>query len=168
MGWVIMADEPTLYEGDVDVNGWVAEAQRILAERGHASNDASGTFGSDTRRAVEEFQQEVGAKVDAIIGNQTWSYLMQRDPEPPGRNNEAFGNQGGGAGGGGGGDAGGGGEVPAEVVALGFPASWSEWTDEQKERYFGTTDQSGAPEGDPPESIEVAAIQGGDEGEATA
>ncbi len=155
-----MADEPTLYEGDVDVSGWVAEAQRLLAGAGHYTGEIDGRFGPDMARAVESFQAAIGGQVDGIIGNETWSRLQQREPEQPGTNNEPYGDT---TGGGGGGDGAGDGDVPSEVVALGFPNSWSQWTDEDKQRYFGTQDASGAvtPEGEG--TIEVAAIEGDDE-----
>lgn len=163
-----MADEPTLYEGDVDVTGWVAEAQRLLAERGQASSDPSGTYGDDTARCVRSFQEANSATVDGIVGNQTWSLLYGRDPEPPGRINEPYGNTAESAAGGSTEATSGSADVPAEVVALGFPPSWESWTDEQKQTYFGTRDTSGDVSGDAPESFEVAAIETGNDGEAMA
>src|SRR5215208_2751490 len=52
-----MADEPTLYEHDIDVYGWVVELQRLLSDRGHPSPDPSGEFGAVTKQAVIAFQR---------------------------------------------------------------------------------------------------------------
>lgn len=85
-----MADEPTLYENDIDVYGWVAELQRLLADRGFPSSDPVGDFLSDTKRAVIDFQRANGCDDDGIVGNQTWAAL-RGNTAPEGIMNEPFG-----------------------------------------------------------------------------
>lgn len=85
-----MADEPTLYEGDVEVYGWVLELQRLLSDRGFPSSDPEGFFDSATRRAVVDFQEANGCDPDGIVGDQTWAAL-RGDSEPEGIRNEPFG-----------------------------------------------------------------------------
>jgi peptidoglycan hydrolase-like protein with peptidoglycan-binding domain len=81
-----MGDEPSLYEGDLDVNGWVETLQLALRRAGQQV-DVDGKFGETTRRAVVAAQQAAGIEHDGVVGNQTWALLMQRAPEPPGVNN---------------------------------------------------------------------------------
>lgn len=158
-----MASEPTLYPKDVEVMGWVAELQRLLADQGFPSSDPQGEFGDDTERAVRAFQEANGCDVDGIVGNQTWSALYGRDREPEGKNNDPYGDTREG-GEGGGGDAGSG-EVPPEVVAQGYPASWSQWTDEQKQQYLTLNDGDLMVRAEAEEMGEVLAIRETDEGE---
>jgi hypothetical protein len=85
-----MADEPTLYEHDIDVYGWVVELQRLLADRGHPSGDPSGEFGAATKQAVIAFQRANGCDDDGIVGNQTWAVLRGGNA-PEGIRNEPYG-----------------------------------------------------------------------------
>ena len=86
-----MADEPTLYEHDIDVYGWVMELQRLLADRGHPSSDPSEEFGAVTKQAVIAFQRANGCDDDGIVGNQTWAKL-RGGTAPEGIRNEPYGN----------------------------------------------------------------------------
>jgi len=105
-----MGSEPTLYEDDVDVDGWVAQLQSELAAAGFDPGPIDGWFGPRTKAAVESFQAANGCEVDGVFGNESWSILRGRDREPPGVNNGPHGDtrphHGGGGGGGGGGTAG--------------------------------------------------------------
>jgi hypothetical protein len=85
-----MADEPTLYEHDIDVYGWVMELQRLLADRGHPSSDPSEEFGAATKQAVIAFQRANGCDDDGIVGNQTWAKL-RGGTAPEGIRNEPYG-----------------------------------------------------------------------------
>jgi hypothetical protein len=85
-----MADEPTLYEGDIEVYGWVLELQRLLADRGFPSSDPESYFEAGTRQAVLDFQTANGCDPDGIVGNQTWAAL-RGNAEPEGIRNEPFG-----------------------------------------------------------------------------
>jgi hypothetical protein len=85
-----MADEPTLYEHDIDVYGWVVELQRLLADRGHASTDPSGEFRAATKAAVVAFQRASSCDDDGIVGNQTWAAL-HGGTAPEGIRNEPYG-----------------------------------------------------------------------------
>ncbi len=85
-----MADEPTLYEHDIDVYGWVVELQRLLADRGHPSGDPAGDFGADTKAAVIAFQRANGCDDDGIVGNQSWAAL-RGGTAPEGIRNEPYG-----------------------------------------------------------------------------
>jgi len=86
-----MADEPTLYEQDVDVNGWVAELQTALQAAGYDPGPLDGKFRWRTAKAVIAYQSSFGLKADGIVGNQTWAALRGRAPEPPGVNNKPYG-----------------------------------------------------------------------------
>lgn len=86
-----MGDEPTLYELDVDVNGWVIELQTVLSAAGHEPGPLDGKFGRRTARAVIAFQRSFGLRSDGVAGNQTWAALRGRAPEPPGVNNKPYG-----------------------------------------------------------------------------
>lgn len=85
-----MADEPTLYENDIDVYGWVAELQRLLADRGFPSSDPVGDFLADTKRAVIAFQSANRCDDDGIVGDQTWAAL-HGGSAPEGIKNPPFG-----------------------------------------------------------------------------
>jgi peptidoglycan hydrolase-like protein with peptidoglycan-binding domain len=104
-----MAPEVSLYEHDVDVDGWVKELQQALAEKGFSPGQPDGWFGPDTRTAVEQFQaanaqDPYNLKVDGIVGNGTWAALRGRDPEPGGVDNPPHGDTRQHHGGGGGGE----------------------------------------------------------------
>ena len=143
-----MADEPELRESDR--GDWVTHRQQLLNARG-ASLQEDSWFGPLTEAALQQFQTQNGLAADGVAGATTWAAL-QRGSED----------------GGGGGDAD---AVPAEVVALGLPAKFSEWTDEQKEAYFGGEDEVAITSVDTPEAVEVLAVNDegdGDEGEVLA
>jgi hypothetical protein len=82
--------EPTLYEGDLDVDGAVETLQLALARGGHAVT-VDGKFGYRTKDAVVAFQREHGLEPDGVVGNATWAALMEREAVPPGVNNPPHG-----------------------------------------------------------------------------
>lgn len=87
-----MGSEPSLYFGDVDVDGWVEQLQLRLDEQGYSLGPRDGWFGTNTHRAVEHFQRDHAdephqLKADGVVGNATWAALTGRDPEPGGVNN---------------------------------------------------------------------------------
>lgn len=63
---------PVLRAGDA--NERVRVLQCLLAQRG-AAITPDGSFGPATDGAVRAFQQQIGAGVDGIAGNQTWNQL---------------------------------------------------------------------------------------------
>lgn len=52
----------------------VTELQKLLNNHGY-SLDEDGIFGENTKKAVTDFQQKKGLKVDAIVGTNTWGAL---------------------------------------------------------------------------------------------
>ena len=87
-----MGDEPTLYEGDLNVDGWVETLQLALRRAGQDPELIDGKFGWRTAKAVVAFQEANGlTSHNGVVGNETWSALMQRDREPPGVNNPPHG-----------------------------------------------------------------------------
>ena len=86
-----MAEEMTLYDGDIDdtTEGWVTTLQLALTRAGHApQGGVDGKFGWRTKAAVVAFQQSMDfSDQGGVAGNQTWAALMGRDPEEPGTNN---------------------------------------------------------------------------------
>ncbi len=62
-----------------DRNDDVKEMQRRLAELGYYSGDLDGSFGNQTRRAVEKFQYNNGLKADGIAGKATLTVLYESD-----------------------------------------------------------------------------------------
>lgn len=53
----------------------VRKLQNMLTTAGHMLSPIDDIFGSKTDRAVREFQQKKGIKVDGIVGSGTWTYL---------------------------------------------------------------------------------------------
>lgn len=56
----------------------VKDMQRALIALGYLSADATGTFGSATREAVEKFQKAEGLNADGIAGQKTLARLNER------------------------------------------------------------------------------------------
>ena len=67
--------KPTLRKGDR--GEYVTLAQTELIQRGYdlGSWGADGKFGAATEKAVKQFQQDWGLKVDGVIGPNTWAML---------------------------------------------------------------------------------------------
>ena len=67
--------KPTLRKGDA--GPYVTLAQTELIQRGYdlGSWGADGKFGNATEKAVRQFQQDWGLKVDGVIGPNTWAML---------------------------------------------------------------------------------------------
>ena len=67
--------KPTLRKGDA--GPYVTLAQTELIQRGYdlGSWGADGKFGNATEKAVKQFQQDWGLKVDGVIGPNTWAML---------------------------------------------------------------------------------------------
>lgn len=78
---------PSLYEGDLDVDGWVETLQLALRRAGHDPEMVDGKFGWRTARAVKSFQHDRHLVEDGVVGNQTWAALMGAAPQGPGTNN---------------------------------------------------------------------------------
>ena len=53
----------------------VKELQTLLNNNGYKL-DVDGIFGSNTQKAVREYQQKSGLDVDGIVGNNTWGKLL--------------------------------------------------------------------------------------------
>jgi hypothetical protein len=150
-----MADEPELHEGARDVDRgdtWVTYLQGLLEAAGHSPGPIDGWFGPRTRAAVEQFQGANNCTVDGWVGPQTWGAInaLGLTPVQP-------------SGGGGGQEEGGDTDVPEELVQAGAPASFAQWTEDQKNAFFGGELELGA-DGDAPEQLEVAEIGSDGEG----
>lgn len=50
--------------------------QAILTVKGYNCGDIDGSFGSNTERAVEAFQEAKGLEVDGSVGAKTWTALL--------------------------------------------------------------------------------------------
>lgn len=67
---------PLLRQGDS--GAYVKLLQQLLESKLIAVNGIDGIFGSKTLAAVRLFQQEKGLDVDGLVGNNTWSALVER------------------------------------------------------------------------------------------
>jgi hypothetical protein len=131
-----MSDEPMLVLGDE--GEWVTYLQQLLEQAGYL-NGADGVFGSTTEDAVRAYQEAAGLTADGVVGEQTWAVLTGAGAEVASSEGQD-------------------GDVPAELVAMGAPASLDEWTDEQKEGYFVGKDPIEEVGGDSPDEVEVLAM----------
>ena len=68
---------PTLRRGSSGPT--VAQLQRRLTAAGHALDD-DGHFGALTAKAVSAYQRERGLEPDGVVGLQTWTALLSRQP----------------------------------------------------------------------------------------
>ena len=68
-----------------DTGNDVRTAQTALIRAGYAPGRADGIFGSNTERAVKQFQRVLGLRQDGIIGPRTWEFLqpfaLESDPD---------------------------------------------------------------------------------------
>lgn len=135
-----MADEPDLHPNEA-TGEWVTYLQGTLRSLGFDVGSDDGTFGDTTSQAVQSFQQANNCTVDGWVGQQTWAAI-----------NALLG----------GGQSGGSGDVPADIVALGFPASTEHWSSEQHESYHKGLERDEQTQSGDAESFEVAAIQDSD------
>jgi peptidoglycan hydrolase-like protein with peptidoglycan-binding domain len=132
-------DEPTLQLGSQGDS--VIDLQKLLEQAGLTPDPEDGDFGPATLDAVQSFQSAHGLDPDGVVGPSTWAALTggaspQPDPAPdPNVPND----------------------VPAEVVAMGFPGTFAQWTDDEKAAFTG-----GEPtitlDGDSPEAFTVLAM----------
>lgn len=53
----------------------VKELQKMLTEAGFSCGAADGVFGTNTKKAVIEYQKSKGLTADGIVGEKTWSAL---------------------------------------------------------------------------------------------
>lgn len=75
---------PTLREGMESVDGWVEYLHDLLNGHFYGRDDfkfykTDGKFDADTKRAVEQYQRDMGftgGEVDGIVGDMTWSALQ--------------------------------------------------------------------------------------------
>lgn len=70
---VINAAQPTLYWGSTGTS--VRVLQRKLLAWGYYDGRVDGTYGSDTYRAIIEFQRKNRLRVDGVAGPETWAAL---------------------------------------------------------------------------------------------
>jgi len=139
-----MSDEPMLLLGDE--SEWVTYLQQLLEQAGYSPGAIDGVFGSATEEAVRAYQEAAGLQADGVVGEQTWAVLTGAGAEVASSDEQA-------------------GDVPAELVAMGAPASLDEWTDEQKEGYFVGKEPIVEVSGDSPDAVEVLAMTDSDSGE---
>jgi hypothetical protein len=76
-----MTAPPTVSEGGTGPA--VRSAQYLLVRRTLSYTQIDGTFGPETKKAVEQFQGEARLAVDGIVGPATWSALGGERAEPP-------------------------------------------------------------------------------------
>jgi len=136
-----MADEPDTRRGDQ--GEWVTYLQQLVIQAGHDPGPVDGDFGPLTEAGVRSFQTAAGLDADGVAGEATWAALT--------------------TGAGAAGDA----DVPAELVALGAPASLSQWTEEQRQGYFVGKEPIEYFEGESDE-VAVADMDNDDNGEQLA
>jgi peptidoglycan hydrolase-like protein with peptidoglycan-binding domain len=74
-----IATDPTLRQGDS--GDAVSELQQLLNAKG-ISITVDGIFGSSTRAAVVQFQQQNSIVADGIVGPQTWQALRRGGNAP--------------------------------------------------------------------------------------
>jgi len=70
---IIRAAQPTLNWGSTGTS--VRVLQRKLLAWGYYDGRVDGTYGSDTYRAVVEFQRKNRIRVDGVVGPETWGAL---------------------------------------------------------------------------------------------
>jgi peptidoglycan hydrolase-like protein with peptidoglycan-binding domain len=131
-----MSNEPMLVLGDE--GEWVTYLQQLLEQAGYLDG-ADGVFGSTTEDAVRAYQEAAGLTADGVVGELTWAVLTGAGTEVAVSEGQD-------------------GEVPAELVAMGAPASLDEWTDEQKAGYFVGKEPIEEVGGDSPDEVEVLAM----------
>jgi peptidoglycan hydrolase-like protein with peptidoglycan-binding domain len=73
------ATEPTLRQGDSGAA--VTKLQQLLNAKG-INIKVDGAFGTATRAAVVQFQQQNGLVADGIVGTQTWQALRRGGDVP--------------------------------------------------------------------------------------
>ena len=69
------SDMPVIRRGDRSQT--VAKLRQALTDLGYDVDGRGPTFGPNTKRAVEEFQEDAGIAVDGIVGPQTWAALKE-------------------------------------------------------------------------------------------
>ena len=132
-----MSDEPMLVLGDE--GEWVTYLQQLLEQAGYSPGAIDGVFGSTTEDAVRAYQEAAGLTADGVVGELTWASLTAAGAEVASSAQPE-------------------GEVPAELVAMGAPASLDEWTDEQKEGYFVGKEPIEEVGGDSADTVDVLAM----------
>lgn len=60
----------------------VVELQERLIQLGYNISVADGVFGAETASAVKKYQQDIGAEVDGVVGQETYYSLLKRDMPP--------------------------------------------------------------------------------------
>lgn len=68
-------EETTPYIGYGSVGAEVEDVQTFLQEQGYYNAGIDGIYGSNTRSAIIEFQEDNGLMADGIIGENTWGTL---------------------------------------------------------------------------------------------
>jgi hypothetical protein len=139
-----MSDEPMLVLGDE--GEWVTYLQQLLEQAGYSPGTIDGVFGSTTEDAVRAYQEAASLTADGVVGEQTWAVLTGAGAEVASSEGPD-------------------GDVPAELVAMGAPASLDEWTEEQKEGYFVGKEPIEEVGGDSPDAVEVLAMTESDSSE---
>lgn len=56
----------------------VAELQQRLLQLGYKLSGADGIFGTETTAAVKQYQKDIGAEVDGVVGEQTYQSLFKK------------------------------------------------------------------------------------------
>ena len=61
----------------------VFEIQSLLTQRGYSPGPVDGSFGPQTKPAVQRFQSDRGITIDGIVGPVTWNALHGNLPSLP-------------------------------------------------------------------------------------
>lgn len=71
--WPVLGQRETLYWGSSGSD--VRLCQSKLSQWGYYKGSVDGVYGSETARAVREFQRKNGLTVDGVVGPETWAAL---------------------------------------------------------------------------------------------
>lgn len=82
------ASSSSLKKGDEGQD--VKDLQQALISLGYLHTDATGTFGSATKEAVEAFQKDMGLSVDGVAGPKTLTKLYDKTEVVEGDSQSSF------------------------------------------------------------------------------
>ena len=72
----LVGNPPGLQRGSS--GAWVTQLQQVLAAKGYNVGNIDGKYGPITEAAVIAFQRESGLVADGIVGQKTWTKLLDK------------------------------------------------------------------------------------------